>query len=159
MSSLREYILQLCAVALLCSVVLRLARGSGAVKTMIKLLCGVILAYSVIQPVKQLQLPDLEQYTAQFREEAEQAACQGKDAAVNALIESISEGTETYILEKAKALNLDMVVEVELSDDEIPVPVAVTLTGNTAPYAKTVLEKTIEQELNIPKENQIWISH
>ena len=61
-------------------------------------------------------------------------------------------------MEKAKDLNLDLVVEVELSDDECPIPVAVSLTGNVAPYAKSVLGDAISRDLNIPKERQKWIS-
>ena len=61
-------------------------------------------------------------------------------------------------MEKSSGLNLDLVVEVELSDDEIPVPVAVSLTGNVSPYNKLILSNTISNDLNIPKEKQIWIS-
>lgn len=82
----------------------------------------------------------------------------GESTAATALAESISQGTEAYILEKAKGMNVELAVEVELSDDEIPVPVAVSLTGQVAPYVKTVLSDTISQDLNIPKEKQIWIS-
>lgn len=158
MDSIRDYVIHISATALLCAVILRFARGSNAVKMMIKLLCGIVLAYSVIQPVKKLDLSGLEDFTSEFREEADQAVQWGKNAYAESWTESISQGIEAYIVEKAKAMNVDLVVEVELSDDEIPVPVAVSLTGDVAPYAKSVLSDTIWQDLNIQKENQTWIS-
>lgn len=159
MEAFREYVLQVSAVALLCAMIFRLLRGIGTVKLMIKLLCGIILAYSVVQPMKQLDFPDLESYVSGIQEDADQVVQSGIKAASNALEEGIIDGTEAYILEKAKALNLDLIVEVEVSDDEIPVPITVSLTGSAAPYARSVLEETISRELNIPKEKQTWISH
>lgn len=157
MNGLQEYVIHLSATALICAVLLRLARGNGAVKAMIKLLCGIVLAYSLIQPVKQLKLSGLERFVSEFHEDADRAVEWGKNVSAEAWAQSISQGAEAYILEKAKTMNLDLVVEVELSDDEIPVPAAVSLIGNAAPYAKTVLSNTISEELNISKENQIWI--
>lgn len=158
MDGLRDYVFHLCITALICTVLLRFARGTGTVKLVLKLLCGIVLAYSAISPLKQLQIPEFDKVISEFQEEASIAMRWGKETSGIAIREGISQGAEAYILEKAKALNLDLLVEVELSDDEIPVPVAVSLTGNVAPYAKTVLGNTIAQDLNIPKENQKWIS-
>lgn len=82
----------------------------------------------------------------------------GKNASATAWSESIIAGTEAYILEKTKAMNVDLNVEVELSEDEVPMPAGVKLIGKVAPYAKSVLSDMIERDLNIPKECQIWIS-
>lgn len=158
MESLREYVLHITATALCCAVILRLTRGSSAVKTIIKLLCGIVLAYSIIQPVKQLDFSVLNEFALEFQQDAEQAVLWGEKESHTAWIEGISQGVEAYILEKAKAMNVDLDVEVELSDDDIPVPVAVLLRGNAAPYVKSVLSDVISQDLDIPKENQTWIS-
>ena len=158
MDGLREYVIHLCATALLCTVLLSFTRGTGTVKMILKLLCGIVLAYSVISPLKQLQIPQFDRIISEFQEEASVAMRWGQEATDIAIREGISQGAEAYILEKAKALNLDLLVEVELSDDEIPVPAEVSLIGNAAPYAKTVLGNAIWQDLNIPKEKQIWIS-
>lgn len=158
MDWLCDYVIRLSATALLCAVIMRFSRGSSAAKMMIKLLCGIVLAYSIIQPIRQLEISDFGDVVMDYRNEAENAVQWGKNVSTEAWVESISQGVQTYILEKAKDLNLDLVVEVELSDDEFPVPVAVSLTGKAAPYAKTVLSDAISRDLNIPKENQKWIS-
>jgi len=155
---LRDYVLHITATALICAVVLRFARGSAAAKMIIRLLCGIVLAYSIIQPVKQVDFSRLDRFALEFQQDAEQAILWGKNESSAAWAEGISQGVEAYILEKAKAMNVELVVEVELSDDEIPVPVAVSLCGNAAPYVKSVLSDTISQDLNIPKEKQTWIS-
>ena len=155
---LRDYVIHITATALICSVILHFARGSGSVRMLIKLLCGIVLAYSIIQPMKELDVSKLEGLTFQFREEADRAVYWGENESRTAWVESISQGTEAYILEKAKAMNIDLAVEVVLSEDEIPIPVAVSLAGNVAPYAKSLLSEVISKDLNIPKENQTWIS-
>ena len=44
-----------------------------------------------------------------------------------------------------------------MSRDSIPVPTAVTLYGSAAPYLKLKLEEILQEELNIAKENLVWI--
>ena len=158
MDDLRVYVLHLTATTLICAVIMRFLKGNSASKIMIKLLCGIVLTCSIIQPVKQFDFNYIREFAVEFQQEADQAVKWGKDTASAAWAESISQGTEAYILEKAKAMEVDLTVEVELSDDEIPVPISVLLTGHVAPYVKSVLSDTISQDLNIPKENQLWIS-
>ena len=158
MDAIREYVIQVTATALICAVVFRLARGSGGTKMIIRLLCGIVLSCSIIQPVKQLEFSPFEELNRTFRQEADRAVEQGKIASAAAWADSITQGVEAYILEKTKAMHLDMIVEVELADDEVPTPVGVRMVGKVAPYAKSVLSDMIEQDLNIPKEQQIWIS-
>ena len=158
MEALRDYVIHLSATALICAVILHLNRGSGAVKMMIKMLCGIVIAYSLIQPLKQLDVSGFRKFLLSFHEDAERAVQWGENSSAEVWAESISQGAEAYILEKAKAMNVDLVVEVDLSDDEIPIPAAVSLIGNVAPYARTVLSDTISKDLNISKEKQTWIS-
>ena len=158
MEGIRDYVIHLSAAALICSVFFRLTRGKGAVGIIVKLLCGIFLAYSIVKPVQQLELRGFEDITADFQQDAEQAVLWGENISADAWSESIRQGAEAYILEKAKAMNVDLAVEVELSEDEIPVPVAALLSGRVAPYAKAVLSDLMAQDLNIPKEKQVWIS-
>lgn len=158
MSFVRDYIIHLTAAALICAVMIRFTRKSGVLGVLIKLLCGLFLAYSIVKPVQQVEFQGIEDFASGLREDADQAVQWGENATAQAWAESISQGTEAYILEKARAMNVELAVEVELSDDEVPVPASVSLTGHVAPYVKTVLSDMISQNLNIPKEKQIWIS-
>jgi hypothetical protein len=158
MDGLREFVVHISATAMICALVVRITQGNSTIKRIIKLLCGVVMAISIVQPIKQMNMIDIDDVGARFQDEAAQAVQLGKNTAMETWNESISQGVEAYILEKAKTMKVDLGVEVELSKDEIPVPVGVSLTGNVSPYAKSVLSDTISQELNIPKEKQIWIS-
>ena len=71
MDRLCDYAIRLSATALLCAVVMRFTRGSSSVKLMIKLLCGIVLAYSIIQPVRQLKLSDFGDIAMEFRQDAD----------------------------------------------------------------------------------------
>jgi hypothetical protein len=158
MEGLRDYAIHVSSTALICSLLLRFADISGAAKVMIRLLCSVILIYSITQPIRQFDIPEFGNLVEQYKDEADLAVQHGKKVTSKAFAERISNGMEAYILEKSTGLNLDLNVEVELSDDEIPVPVSVSLTGKVSPYAKSILSDTISDDLNIPKEKQIWIS-
>lgn len=158
MDGLREFVVHISATAMICALIVRLTQGNGATKMIIKLLCGVAMAVSIVQPIKQIDMINIDDFGVRFQDEADQAVQLGKNTAIETWSESISQGIEAYILEKAKTMKVDLDVEVELSENEIPIPVAVSLAGNVGPYAKSVLSDTISQELNIPKEKQIWIS-
>ena len=158
MTSIRDYVLHVTATALICAVIFHLSRGSGSIKMIIKLLCGIILACSIIQPIKHVDFLVMEEFVWEFKEEADRAVNDGKNASAAAWAESITQGTEAYILEEAKAMNANLIVEVELSEEEVPMPACVTLVGQVAPYTRSVLADMIEQNLNIPRERQIWIS-
>jgi hypothetical protein len=58
-------------------------------------------------------------------------------------------------VDKAKAMGLDILVEVHLDDDN-SIPCEVTLSGNLAPFEKSVLCDFIEDNLAITKEHQQW---
>ena len=158
MDGLREFVVHMTATALICELVMRLTQGSGTTKVIIKLLCGAVMAVSIVRPLKQLNILELDNLSLAFQEQADQAVLWGENTSMETWRESISKGVETYILEKAKTMKADLDVEVELSKDEIPIPVGVSLTGKVGPYVKAVLSDTISQDLNIPKERQIWIS-
>lgn len=157
MREIGSYLIHITSAALVCGVVIRLLRGGQMISMIGKLLCGLFLAYTIIKPIPELQSLKLREFSDNFNREAMKAVEWGASRTREVLSESIISKTQAYIMEKAKAMDVDLAVEVELSDDDVPIPVSVSLTGNIAPYAKTVLSEQISNELNIPKEKQKWI--
>lgn len=153
MEALRQYIISVVAAALLCSLVTELMPG-GRAKQIIRMVCGLFLAYTVLQGLTGLELttPD---WADTSRNEARQAAALGESLGEEALAQVIKEQTRAYILDKATALGLQLEVEVTL--DEGGIPWAVTLSGQVAPYERRQLESAIALDLGISKENQQWI--
>jgi hypothetical protein len=68
----------------------------------------------------------------------------------------IKENLEAYILDKASALQLDVDVDIVLTEDLPPAPDSVTIIGNASPYNKQVFQAFLVEEIGIPKEQQIW---
>ncbi len=157
MGSLQQYLLSVTGAALICGVVLRLLPKKGTAATMGKMLAGMFLAFTVIRPWGNIQLNRLEDFTGDLQVEAAQAVQAGKYETFSSLQSIIKDRCEAYILDKANALGLQLTVEVTLSTDEIPVPVAVRLQGNAGPYAKARLADRIQEDLGIDKEHQVWI--
>ena len=157
MEELRGYVLRLIAAAVVSGAVIRLLKGNGAACTIAKLLCGIFLVYCAVKPIPQLGLIDLSSVSTQMHLEAEDAAVWGEKEAKAALVQSITQQTQAYILEKAKEMNVDLVVQVEVSEDDMPMPESVCLTGKISPYARNKLSDMIARELGIEKENQTWI--
>ncbi len=157
MEAIGAYLLGVTAAALLCAVVSKLGAGhlTGSV---MKVLCGLFMALAVVAPWAELQLKLPSDVLSDFQILGEDLAAQGEKTARDTMAAIITEQTAAYILDKAGALGLELDVEVMISDDEIPVPLGVTLRGAVSPYHKGVLEDHIQNNLGIDKEALIWIS-
>lgn len=140
----------------MCGIVIRLVGDKGTNATLTKLIAGLFLVFTMIQPLVSLDFSGLTDWTDQYSADASAAVAAGGQITRKALSELIKQRTETYILDKAQALNMVLEVEVTLSDDDIPIPVKVRLNGKASPYAKGRLQAIITEDLGIEKENQIW---
>lgn len=157
MDAIGSYLLHLFAAAAVCTVAIRILRSGGALTVIAKLLCGVFMIYSVMKPLPQLNIHEWGELETELNSRAQSAVAWGEETLKEALSDSIKEKIETYILEKAKEMDADLAVQVEVSDDDIPKPVAVRITGKVSPYAKTRLTDIMINDLGIQKEKQIWI--
>ena len=73
-------------------------------------------------------------------------------------IETAEKAKEAYILEKANGLGMDIHPEITLSNDNPPVPYAVTIEGMCTPFARKQLSVYLHQNLGLSEEYQTWIS-
>ena len=69
------------------------------------------------------------------------------------MCEVIKANTETYILDKATTMEVELNVEVTLDG---LIPKKVILQGAVSPYTRASLSDWIAQQLGIPREAQIW---
>ena len=157
MAAVREYILGLTAAAMLCGITLSFTE-KGAVQQLLKLICGLILAFCLVNPVLSIAMGDWQSLGIDYSEEAREAAEEGKEHSEKAVRTLIKQESEAYILDKARQLDLNIQVEIELSDQALPVPDFVTITGSVPPYQKSRLSLILEREMGIQKEHQKWIS-
>ena len=153
MEPIREYLLSVTAAALICGVVRGFAGKGGATAKLLKLLCGIFLAVTVIRPVVNIKLDDFYDFTDRLSAEGEMAVAMGEEMASDEMKRIIKEKAEAYILDKAKLLGAEIQVEVFLED---LVPAAAVMSGNISPFAKSSLSESIYKDLDIPAEEQIW---
>lgn len=156
MLAISQYIRSITGAALISAVVLRLLEGKGSAAAVGKILVGIFMALTVIGPIAQVEITDFWDLLPNVSLDADLAAADGEAHAKNALAQGISDRVEAYILDKAAQMDVSLTVQVELSEDTIPVPIKVWLQGNISPYAKSKLQSIIREDLGIDKENQIW---
>lgn len=156
MYGVKAYLLSVCGAALVCAIANRFVENRGSAAGIGKLLIGSFLVLTVLGPIPTLKLDFLDRLTLNIQEDATHAVRQGEENTYHALSEIIKQRTAAYILQKAQKLNISLDIEVVVSDDDIPAPEKIFLSGTVAPFAKRQLQQMIEQDLGIAKECQIW---
>lgn len=154
---MKQYLLSVVAAAIICGIVTKLLGKKGTQGAVGRLVAGLFLAFTVIAPLRSVHIGDLSSVTKVYSSEAGMAVEEGKKQTAQALQAGIKEGCEAYILDKAQSLNVELEVVVTLSDEDIPTPISIQLSGNVSPYAKIKLIDIITKDLGIPKEAQKWI--
>lgn len=154
---MKQYLLSVVVAAIIGGLVTKLLGEKGTQGAVVKLAAGLFLAFTIIAPLRSYQLMDFSGFSSIYASGAEAMVADGKNQARQALQESIKQRCEAYILDKAQSLNVELDVEVTVSDDDIPVPESVRLVGPVSPDAKTRLTRILTEDLGISKEEQTWI--
>lgn len=155
MEGMRDYLLSVIAAAVIGGIVNSIA-GKGAGGSMIRLIAGLFLTFTLIQPVVDLNINSFTDWVDGISQSSTAAVTDGLSMRDNALRAGIKDAAEAYILDKACRMDVSLAVEIGLSDDELPVPESISLSGNVSPYAKQQLQALIAEDLGIDKEHQKW---
>lgn len=153
---MKSYVLSVISASFICGIIELLLKKDSAIGKISRLLGRLLIVISLIAPLTTITFHDLYEYIDSVHINAEAYAEEGKNIARNQATEIIMPKLEAYILDKAAQLQCDLSVNILLSDDTIPVPIAIELSGNVSPYAKGVLCSYIEETLGIARENQRW---
>ena len=157
MEGLRQYILAVISMAILGGIVLLLFR-SGPYEGTVKLITGLMVTVTVVAPLMKDSDISFSRLWEGISTDGSAAVSYGEKAAKTATSVYIKESMETYISNKAKEMGAEISAEVKLQDDILQVPEEITLIGEISPYLKVRLSETIQSEIGISEENQIWIS-
>jgi len=158
MEGIGTYILSVCGAGLLCGIVNSLLRGKGNSASAAKMAGGIFLILVAMQPLKKLPTFGLTNFWETMNNEGEYAAAVGEQASQEKMASIIKTQVEAYILDKAKQMDASISVEVMVQSGTIPVIESVSLYGTVSPYAKGALTQMMEEDLEIKKEDQHWIS-
>ena len=156
MGSLGEYVVCICCAAMLCGVVNSMM-PKGASREILKLVGGLFLAFTVIRPIADLQLPELSDLEASWNREASSIVSQGEEMARAAAADSIKQELESYILDKARTLHLDIRVQLQLDGDTLH-PAALRIIGSGSPNLRNQLIDWVTEGLGLPEEDVTWVS-
>lgn len=156
MDEIRQYVISIILAAIICGLITHIMGNKGINGELIKLVCGVFMAIVFISPLVKLDFSDWDNYWNMIVNEKDMAVMEGHNNTLDEMAAIIKEQSESYILDKAGSLKLDLEVEVTLSDSNPPVPIYVELKGAVSPYAKSQLAQIIETDLGIAEENQEW---
>ena len=154
MDFLRSYILSISATAMLCTLAIQIVGQKGTSSVVIQMVCGMLIAFSVIKPLGQISLPNVQEYANSLDKKVSAAVETGVNQTKELINLRITESTVSYVQSKASELGASLSVRISL--DQNSIPVQIELTGKIAPNAKSVLEEIIQTDFGIRKEDQIW---
>lgn len=157
MDGAASYVMTLACGAVLCAVLLSLGDCKGASGGVLRMLCGLFMAFLAISPLRELEFGELPEIAEGFSQEGEQIAREGAARADEAVAAVIKSQTEAYILDKADELGLEVEVSVLVEEDS-RLPVAVIITGNAESNQKQVLNDCIRENLGIEGSAVEWVS-
>lgn len=157
MDAIRQYILSVICIAILCGLTQTLFSKSST-GTLVKLITGLMITITVIGPLLRETDFSLGLYLDEISADGQWAVAKGEEAAIQTMSERIKEKTETYILDKAAQMGAAITVDVNLEESMPPAPAEITIKGTVSPYVKKQLTDCLRNDLGIPEDKQIWIS-
>ena len=156
MSAIGNYVLTIIIVAFVCSILSDLIQNPASA-AIIHMISGMILAITIFAPISNADLSSYLNFDISVMDEASAAVNEGIAKSQDVLYASIKQETESYIQEKAAAMGTQISAKVSLSNDDLPVPVSVVMSGAISPAVKQKLQDLMETQLGITKENTQWI--
>lgn len=157
MADVEAYIFTICGASLICAIARKFLGDKGSTAEIGKMMIGIFLLVIVVKPILNFSFSDLQNLSFSAQMDAMDSVWRGEESSHQQMAAIIKERTAAYILQKAQQLDVSLNVDVQVSDDGIPVPQKVVIAGNISPFAKQQLQMVIEQDLGISKECQVWI--
>ena len=144
--------------AVICGLALMLTpRGrAGAV---LKIVCVLVMIFSIIRPIMSRAMPSLSLNIAQYRQQAQEITNQTRQQEANLNRSIIERQCAAYILNKAQSMGVEAAqvsVLAKWSEGGCWYPYEVSLGGRASPQVKNSLRAVIAGELGIPAERQSW---
>lgn len=155
MEGIRQYIISVTAAAMICASLKHISMTTGKQGSMVKLLCGVFLLFTVIRPVADIRLDTAYEFSQELSFDSAAAIEAGQAYAAQWKEDIIKQQLCAYIMDKAADFEADIAPTAVL--DENLMPAQIYIRGDISPYAKSRLQQIISRDLGIAKENLIWI--
>lgn len=155
MDRVRELVLAMTAVALVCGIVKSVATDHR-ISSGIDFICGIFMVYTLLTFGNNVEIQFAENIFHEILADAQHQSDIGVLKRTTELAEVIKSDCETYILDKAEELGIAVTPEISVSHEDLPLPVSVILQGDASPDQKEMLCQLITEDLGIAKEDQLW---
>ena len=156
--ALRAWILRLTCAALISAVATALT-PEGGVKKAVQFACGLLTVTALLSAAVSFRSVSFSRYAAQYSAQAEEITEKAESSSSNLLRSGIEEKCEAYILDKgheAGIADLSAEVSAKWSEDGYWYPTSAVIVSDATDSEKAALSRSIEAELGIPAESQIW---
>lgn len=153
---MKAYLIRLTAAAILAAILRKMTPDEHH-NWAVRLGSGLLILITAFAPLVQVD-PFQAARAVVVRGYGDPLSTEGVDHAANKLMEElISDAAESYILDKAgeMGVNIEAMVETALQD-RYPVPWSVTINSDAAEYQRDALSEMITKDLGIPAERQGW---
>lgn len=153
---MRDYLIRLTAASVLAALIRRSAPDSGGGKAA-RFGAGLLVLITALSPLGNLDVPAAVAGIVQ-RGYGDVLTTVPVDRGANTLMEELIRDTsESYILDKAQTMGVELVVQVQTEQSSgYPIPWAVVLEGKWSQESRALLSRWIEDSMGIPGERQEW---
>ena len=155
MSGIREYLIAVVAVCMICVLALQMVQKES-MRKIIRFVGGILILLVVATPLLSFKAEDLSRLLEEAGGQLDIDPQQISQTAEEALAQHIKKTTETYIEEKALELGATVQAEVVLTQEEYPVPYAVTIVGTVNISQQEELSLYMSRDLGIDFQQQEW---
>lgn len=155
MSALREWLLGMCAAAMAVTLADCLI-PEGAVKKIGRMIGGLVLMITALQPLAELDYVSISQAWANYRMESAGYSEVLESENIQLIKIIMEEQAGAYIQDKAAELGIDCTVQVtcQVSEDGTPYPAQAVIQGDLTQGQQEQLQQLIEGDLAIPADEQ-----
>ena len=155
MNELRQWILKIVIISMLCAVTEELM-PSGGVKRVGKLACGLVILWGMLTPMVQMREYLRSEWEAEYQLRLEQNTKELKEQVEWQRKDIIENKYAAYIVGKAAELGVKCAVQVRCRQGEegLYFPEYVRLTGEFSDVEQSKMMQILEEELEIPAQGQ-----
>ena len=128
----------------------------SSMSSILRLITGTVLAVAIVSPWTKLNFTDFQRLFSYSEMDASHLVTEGQMIVKEELSLRIKERVQSYILDKASALNLEINTDVVLTDESPPSIDTIKITGAASPYAKQRMMQMLYKDLGVAEEYLDW---
>lgn len=158
MDVVRGWLMTIIAASLLCALADALM-PRGAVCRVGRLVCGLVMLSALLSPLGSLDVEAGQRWLEEYLISGDSRKLELEETVNNQMKVIIEQECAAYIVDKAAELGLNCTARVECGalEDGLYLPIRAEVTGAIMANAQEKLIRSIEEELGIPREAQIYV--